>query len=213
MKREKINKNALVSVLPYWFGNIAQDRPFKMDSIQMQRWYGKSADIDAEIKATYEELHESLREDAEAGLSPLLPFIDQVAAVIVLDQFPRNMYREIPRMYESDTIALQLTRHLVEEPAFFELDLFKQMFVLLPFMHAEDLAAQDFMLTHFRRFPNKTRQESWPNTDFFDNALNFALRHREIIERFGRFPHRNAILARVSTDQEAKFLTEDDSSF
>ncbi|MEL6946353.1 MAG: DUF924 family protein [Pseudomonadota bacterium] len=203
----------LKSVVTFWFGDVAQDRPFDLDSIQMQRWYGKSEDIDAHIRTSFEDLYQTLRDAAQTDSLAFPTMTDQLAAIIVLDQFPRNMYRETPRMYESDPLALQQARHLAEHEQFGALDLFKQKFALMPFMHAEDVDAQDFMVSRFKQFPDRCRKEGWPTADFFDKALEAAVRHQEIVQRFSRFPHRNAILGRVSTQQEIEFLTEADSAF
>lgn len=213
MDTTTVDKQTLETVLPYWFGDIAEDRAFDRDSIQMQRWYGKSRDIDAEIRSTFLDLYEALRITADAALVQSLSFDKRVAAIIVLDQFPRNMFRDTPRMYESDDIALEQARLLSKAPEFDRLDLFKKMFVLLPFMHAEDLDSQDFMLSHFQQFPKQVRDRGLPNAEFFDEAQQFAERHREIIARFNRFPHRNSILGRETTAEEREFLKEPNSSF
>lgn len=207
------NNQVLQTVLSFWFGNVSETDPFEMNSIQMQRWYGKNPSIDAEIKETYENLYLALLgmkgSDAWYGLTTQ----DLLAALIALDQFPRNMYRDTPSMYEADTLGLELASLLEGRPDFAKLDLFKQLFGLLPFMHAEDLSAQTLMLHYFEGFPKEDAKRGSPNADFFENALNFANRHHEIIKLFGRFPHRNDILGRVSTSREIEFLNQPDSGF
>ena len=123
------------------------------------------------------------------------------------------MYRDTSRMYESDKAALELAKFTLEHSSFVGLDLFKQLFVLLPFMHAEDIGAQSVILENFQRFQTEVQERNLPNAEFFGQAMKFATRHCEIIERFGRFPHRNSILGRESTPEEIKFLTQPDSGF
>ena len=210
-------RNTLASsdeILDYWFGDVAEDRPFDRQSVQMQRWYGKSPDIDEEIRRRFEPLYESLRKRAANGaVGTDGSLLDLVATIIVLDQFPRNMYRDTPRMYESDEIALRLAREALADAGFRDLDLFRQLFTLLPFMHAEDIGAQQVVLDNFERFRGRARERNLPSVGFFDQAMEFAHRHRDIIRRFGRFPHRNAILGRSSTPEEVAFLDQPDSGF
>ncbi len=116
-------------------------------------------------------------------------------------------------MYASDPLALGLAQQLLAKQYFYALDLFKQMFAALPLMHAEQLAQQTQMLAHFERFMLTSKAQASPNKDFFENAFRIAQRHYDIIERFGRFPHRNVLLGRKSTIEEVEFLKQTDSAF
>lgn len=207
------DNQVLQTVLPFWFGNVSETAPFDMGSVQMQRWYGKNPEIDAEIKDTYEGLYLSLLSMKGSNHWHDLTTKDLLAALIALDQFPRNMYRDTPRMYEADALCLGLASALERRSDFGSLDLFKQLFGLVPFMHAEDISPQTRMLGYFEKFPKAVAKRGLPNKDFFENALNFAKRHHEIIDLFGRFPHRNEILGRVSTAREIEFLNQPDSGF
>jgi uncharacterized protein (DUF924 family) len=118
---------------------------------------------------------------------------------VVLDQFPRNMFRGDARAFSTDAIALAAATHAIQRGFDRPLLIFERTFVYLPFEHAEDLAAQRRSLELFAaRDP--------------DN-LEWARRHYDIVERFGRFPHRNAVLGRKSTPEEIEFLKRPGSSF
>ena len=122
-----------------------------------------------------------------------------LALVVVLDQFSRNMFRGTPRAFAGDPAALAAATSMVERSFDRLLSAQERIFVYLPFEHAEDLAAQRRSLALF---------------DALDpDDMEYARRHYEIIARFGRFPHRNAILGRESTAEEAEFLEQPGSSF
>jgi uncharacterized protein (DUF924 family) len=122
----------------------------------------------------------------------------------VLDQFPRNMFRGTPRAFAADARALALARDAVQR-GFDEVLLPAQCwFVYLPFEHAEDLGAQRESLRLFERLATDAAGAG---------TLTYAMRHYAVIERFGRFPHRNAILGRASTPEELAFLAQPGSSF
>ena len=203
----------LADVLDFWFGDVAEDRPFDRRSVEMRRWYGKEPGIDTEIRRKFEPLYEDLRGTGIERLGSGRSVRDLTAKIIVLDQFPRNMYRDTPRMYESDEIALGLAEVILEHSAFRTLDLFQQLFALLPFMHAEGIEAQRIIIANFQRFQVEVRERNLPNNEFFVQAMDFARRHHDIVECFGRFPHRNSILGRKSTPEEIRFLEQPDSRF
>lgn len=200
----------LPDIIPFWFGNLLATRPFSTECTEFQRWYGKDLKIDAEIRTDFGALHQRLvmqgLAEADAKSSD-----NGLAQIIVIDQMSRNMFRDTPRMYAYDGLGLMLSRRFLETPGYREMDLFRQMFAALPLMHSEQLADQDEMLVEFDRFAKDAAD--LPTSDFFVDAQRFARRHHEIIARFGRFPHRNSILERVSTDEECSFLEEADSSF
>src|SRR5262249_17810026 len=120
-----------------------------------------------------------------------------LALVVLLDQFPRNMFRGEPRAFATDGLARDAARALLPRPG--ELTPDERLFAYLPFEHSESLADQDLACERMN--------------DFEPDLLRYALRHREIIARFGRFPHRNAILGRTSTPEETEFLKEPGSGF
>ncbi len=180
-------------VLEFWFGtpeSRERGRPRKA-------WFQKSEAFDAEIRRRFLPAWELA---ARGGLAhwqetPLA----SLALVIVLDQFPRNMFRGTARAFSSDPPALAAARSLIERGFDRLLGPVERQFAYLPFEHAEDLAAQRRSLALFGAL----------DTGLFE----YAKRHYEIIARFGRFPHRNLILGRESTPEEIELLGRPGSSF
>ena len=127
-----------------------------------------------------------------------------LALILLLDQLPRNLFRGTPRAYATDGMARAAARHAVERGFDQALAPIRRWFVYLPFEHSEDLADQELALRLFRALPEEARTAP---------ALAAVERHHEIITRFGRFPHRNRVLGRVSTPEEEAFLKEPNSAF
>ncbi|MGD0531693.1 MAG: DUF924 family protein [Methyloceanibacter sp.] len=123
-----------------------------------------------------------------------------LAAILVLDQFPRNMFRRDARCFVTDAPALALAKRAIAEGLDAKLRPEQRMFLYMPFQHAEDKDDQARAVALFTMLGNPL-------------GLDFALRHQAIFDRFGRFPHRNAMLARPSTEEEQAFLATPGSSF
>ena len=180
-------------VLDFWFGapgSPERGRPRKM-------WCRKSEAFDAEVRHRFLSLWERAAGGGleSWGATPLA----SLALLVVLDQFPRNMFRGAARAFSTDSLALARATSVVERAFDRLLSPVERTFVYLPFEHAEDLAAQRRSLELFgARDPGN---------------LEWARRHHEIVARFGRFPHRNAILGRESTAEEIEFLKQPGSSF
>jgi uncharacterized protein (DUF924 family) len=185
-------------VLQFWFG--APDSP---EFGRPRRcWFEKSAAFDAEIASRFGAVHEAACAGAlDAWLERPLAAL---AVSVVLDQFSRNMFRGTARAFAADARALAAARRMVERGFDAALLSVQRWFVYLPYEHAEDLAVQRESLALFDRLqvdPTST------------GAIDYARRHHAVIERFGRFPHRNAILGRESTTAEREFLSQPGSSF
>jgi uncharacterized protein (DUF924 family) len=183
-------------VLDFWFG------PLDTRGQSRREWFVKDAAFDSAIRARFGELHEkaSRRELEMWRLSPE----SMLALVIVLDQFSRNLYRNHPRAFAQDTHA----RDCAAEALLREDDLgflpVERQFLYLPFEHSEDLMDQEKAVELFRsleRFEATRGLSQW------------AEKHRAIIARFGRFPHRNAALGRASEPEELEFLAQPGSGF
>ncbi|MDZ4741249.1 MAG: DUF924 family protein [Alphaproteobacteria bacterium] len=174
-------------ILDFWFGELTP-----------LQWYKADTNLDAAIVQRFEPAYRELsllvppswREGARSIL----------AAVIMLDQFPRNMFRRLPQAFATDATALALSQEAIEKNFDSELNEAERQFLYMPFQHAEDRALQTRSVQLFERLGNA-------------NVLDFAHRHRTIIERFGRFPHRNAIMGRPSSAEELEFLKQPGSSF
>lgn len=174
-------------VLNFWFRKLKSEQWFKADPA-----------LDAEINRRFGQLHETLSRSIapswRAGPRETL------AAVIVLDQFSRNIFRGTPRAFASDDAALALAQDAIARGFDRELSVVERQFLYMPFQHAEDAAVQARSVALFESLGSAY-------------ALKYAQAHRDIIVRFGRFPHRNAILGRQSTPAEIAFLKEPGSSF
>jgi uncharacterized protein (DUF924 family) len=157
----------------------------------------RTEEIDEQIRARFRELHE--RVASGDGLDVTTPRA-MLAAVIVVDQFPRNMFRGAPRAFETDPVARRLARQAIAERLDASMTDEERMFLYLPFQHSEDREDQALSVELFTRLGN----EVW---------TRYALAHQSVIDRFGRFPHRNAILGRNSTADEVAVLREPMGSF
>lgn len=155
-----------------------------------ERWFVADPDLDALLRANHLALH-------EAAARGDLPWADEpegaLALLLLLDQFPRNMFRGAARAFATDSRALALAGRSIARGFDRAHPHVLRQFFYLPFMHAEDLAQQ-------------RRSEALYTAHGDANALRYAVIHREIIERFGRFPHRNSALGRITTPAEQAFL-------
>ncbi len=130
-----------------------------------------------------------------------------LARILLLDQFTRNAFRDTPRAFAGDAQALALAESLVAAGRDKNLTPHQRWFAYLPFEHSESLLDQERSVALYSGLRREMQNET------FDGVYDYALRHREIIARFGRFPHRNAILGRASTAEEIVFLGQPGSSF
>ena len=166
-------------------------------------WFRKDDAFDAAIRERFgTAVEEALNGTPGAGSDETL-----LARILLLDQFTRNIFRGTPRAFAGDVQALQLAEALVAAGRDKNLTPWQRWFAYLPFEHSELLLDQERSVALFAALRREMQHEA------FDSAHDYALRHREVIERFGRFPHRNAILGRASTAQEIEFLTQPGSSF
>jgi len=187
-------------VLDFWFGPPGSEAA----SGPRREWFVKSDAFDDRIRQHFgtaidQALAGGLREwDLEGPQGAL-------ARLLVLDQFTRNAYRNTPQSFAGDTLALAAARQLVDSGAHKELPPLQRAFVYMPFEHAEDAYMQERAV---ELFTNLAAEHPG-----FDEMLDYAHRHRGVIARFGRFPHRNEILGRASTPDEIEFLGQPGSRF
>jgi len=196
----------LPKVLDYWFGFKLGDAEVSADRGPL--WFKKSTETDREIEREFGDLVSEAETGAFNGqiASPL----DRLAVIILLDQFTRNIYRGKPNCFSSDPLALQLALDGLEKKEDLRLRPIERVFLYLPLEHSEDLALQDQSVELFSALVETVPDEC---KKIFSGYLDYAVRHREIVARFDRFPHRNDILGRISTEEEAEFLTHPGSSF
>ena len=174
-------------ILDFWF-----------DPDHRSLWFAKSDEFDAKIRERFQTIHHqaiqaelwSWRKTAEGRL----------AEIIVLDQFSRNLYRDQPQAFAHDSMALMLAQEAISLQLDAQLSPDHRSYLYMPIMHSESKLIHEFALKLFQRLGNEIN-------------LSFEKKHKVIIDRFGRYPHRNAILGRSSTAEELEFLTQPNSSF
>jgi uncharacterized protein (DUF924 family) len=183
------------TVEPEWVGNVIR---FWLEETPPEARFKRDDALDTAIANRFGAIYErlSIAPPEVSGLTPRTA----LAALIVLDQFPRNMFRGTSRAFASDSAALRIAQAAVDAGHDKALDKYGRLFVYLPFEHSENLADQDKSVALI--------------ADLGDADLDrYAIAHRDIVRRFGRFPHRNAALGRVSTPEESEFLEQPGSSF
>lgn len=176
-----------LSIHEFWFKEISPAQRWKVDPA-----------FDQLVRDRFSALH------TQANRCELFAWrsepIGRLAEIIVLDQFSRNMYRGTKAAFASDTLALALAQEAVASGADQALTLEERVFLYMPYMHSESKSIHEVAVRLFE-------------TNGIGNNHDYELRHKAIIDRFGRYPHRNAILGRESTNEELEFLKQPGSSF
>ena len=182
------------TVEPAWVGDVIR---FWFEELSESLWFAKNEAIDEQIRERFLPLHEQLV--AQDGLVAATPR-RTLAIVIVLDQFSRNMFRGHPRAFAADPIARRMARSAIEQGFDIAMTQQQRMFLYMPFEHSEDAADQQLSLSLIGHLGDK----EW---------TRYAMEHKAIIDRFGRFPHRNIVLNRPSSAEEIEFLKDPKKSF
>jgi uncharacterized protein (DUF924 family) len=177
----------VVEVLNFWFVEVPR-----------QQWFAGGAALDEQVRARFRPVLRTVAAEPEDVL--LVDAKTALAAVIVLDQFSRNMFRGTPRAFASDTKALAIAETAIAKGFVEALNGDERLFLYLPFEHQENAGAQARSLELISALGDP-------------ELTKYALAHKDIIDRFGRFPHRNAILGRTSTAEELELLKGPGSSF
>lgn len=174
-------------ILGFWFKEL-----------QPTQWWAKDDQLDQLIQQKFSALH------TQAIRCELFPWRKtargRLAEILILDQFSRNIFRRSHLAFAYDSLALALAQEAIAANATGELTPVERSFLYLPFMHSESLKIHDLAVELFKQ-------------NGIQNNLDFELKHREIIQRFGRYPHRNDLLGRASTNEEIEFLKQPNSSF
>lgn len=174
-------------ILNFWF-----------EEIDRAQWWKKDDKFDQYIRSRFSDIH------AQAVRCELFAWRDtargRLAEIIVLDQFSRNMFRGSPKAFAQDAMALTLAQEAISRKMDLQLSDIEKGFMYIPYMHSESLVIHETAEKIYRRYGIKSN-------------LDYELKHKRILERFGRFPHRNKILGRMSTPEEIAFLKEPGSSF
>ncbi|WP_417689413.1 DUF924 family protein [Pseudidiomarina sp.] len=182
-------------VLDFWFNELTP-----------QQWFAKSDTLDKTIRHRFESLLESCaagecwqwRADDAAGSGT--DGLGRLAEILVLDQFSRNVYRDDARAFAQDPMALALAQEAVSQGVDRSMNAEQRAFLYMPYMHSESLLVHGEAMRLF-------------NQPGLETNYDFEIKHRDIIERFGRYPHRNKVLGRSSTPAELEFLSQPGSSF
>ena len=174
-------------ILQFWF-----------DELSPKQYFGKDMKLDTLIRQRFGDIHQI------ASRGELFTWRDtpdgRLAEIIVLDQFSRNLYRDQPEAFAWDGMALILAQEAVRVGADKTLSPVRRAFMYMPYMHSESRHIHEIAVQLF----------SQPGMEF---NLKYELKHEAIIQRFGRFPHRNAVLGRISTAEETEFLSQPNSAF
>ena len=185
-------------LLEFWFGAHGDPERGSMRAV----WFGKDPAFDARIR---EQFYDNVLEAGRGRLDGLSATADGVLTLLILlDQFPRNLFRNEAQALAYDGKARAVARLAVGMGLDKVLSPVERIFIYLPFEHSEEMEDQIRSVALFKTLP----PVSWR-----DEVVDYAIRHHDIIARFGRFPHRNAVLGRTSTAEELAFLQEPGSSF
>ncbi len=176
----KKDDELIQEIVDFWFSDEVK-----------AKWFNSTAEFDDELRSRYEKTWGLARANSfdHWELEP----VGSLALVIILDQFPLNMFRSDARQYSTEGHARRIAGHAIDKGFDQQLDKIKRSFLYLPFMHSENLDDQDYSV------------ELYEKAGLEDN-LRFARHHRDVVKRFGRFPHRNEALGRQSTEEELEYL-------
>ncbi|UCH47131.1 MAG: DUF924 domain-containing protein [Betaproteobacteria bacterium] len=201
-----VGKETAESILRFWFGTATDDLEVSGQCAKM--WWKKNPQVDAEIRQRFAAVVDA----AASGQcdSWLENARGRLAMIIMVDQFSRNMYRDTPRAFAFDSLALSWAKEGIASGADQTLRPIERIFFYMPLEHSESLEDQQRAVALTTALAAQVTPEK---RDLFEGYVDFAKRHRDIVQRFGRFPHRNAILERSSTPEELEFLKQPGSSF
>lgn len=191
--------NVSKAVYEYWFGTEGLSK--EAVKARSSLWWQGSSDTDFDIERRFGKLVEV------AGKGILESWMSEprsaVALIILNDQFPRNIYRGSGKAFSHDPLALKYSKQLVNSAAFDQLEPVEKTFSLMPFEHSENIEDQEFSVAKFSELSKSVDPEWQESMSFY---LQYAKDHMEIIRQFGRFPHRNQVLDRESTQEEIDYL-------
>ncbi len=188
MRQTTATTESAKRVLQFWF-----------EELKPEQWWKKDNKLDHQIEQNFSLVLSQAKQNELYTWRASLE--GRLAEVIILDQFSRNIFRNQPEAFQQDAQALALALEAIHSHQALEiLSEAKRDFMMMPLMHSESLVIHQFAEECFRKYGSK-------------NSYNYELKHKVIIERFSRYPHRNRILGRPSTQEEEAFLKQPDSSF
>jgi len=205
------SSDRIIEIIHFWFEGIGDGTIIDNKITPFSKWFTKNPQFDHLIQKRFEV---DLKNAAEGNYTAWEQSMrGRLALILLFDQFSRNMYRNTPSMFAYDDRALALSLKSIQEKKDKDLLLIQRVFLYMPLQHAEDLSVQKLSLRCFQRLLDDSRTVNPTNAAYFKYNYTYAQKYFEIIERFGRFPHRNAILNRSSTQEEMIFLKQPGSSF
>lgn len=193
-------------ILTFWFGEL--DELGRASKACQDRWWSKDPALDAQIRQQFGATHTAaMRGELDSWLvNPRT----RLAYIVILDQLSRNMFRETAAMFASDPLALRAALTGIDAGMHRQLKLDERGIFYMPLMHSEQLSEQERCVALFLELTNEVTGSA---RAAMLSRVGFAERHRDIVKKFGRFPHRNAVLGRESTPDEVEFLAGPGSSF
>ena len=194
-------------VLDYWLGDTIDHATAVEEKHKL--WFGKSFETDQDIAERFLSLIAPLADGLAYDWAEQGPK-QRLAAIIALDQFSRNLFRDSPLSFAHDRIALGLTKEALMSGEDKTLSEVERIFLYIPLEHSERMADQDLSIQMYTQLVETARPEF---KDLCENTLDYAHRHRDVIKQFGRFPHRNKVLGRANTPEEADYLSKPGAGF
>ena len=195
-------------ILSLWFGSARPDNALALQ--HKAQWFTKSPAFDDVLRQRFGAALEAALGGSLGHWTTQGPW-QRLALVVLLDQFTRNIYRNTPKSFAGDPLALALTLEAQDSGDDLKLPEVALVFLYLPLEHAEDLAMQQRSVECYQSLVQMAPDEA--TREYLLGTLDYAHKHQDVIERFGRFPHRNAILGRTSTAQENDYLAQPGSGF
>jgi len=204
-------EDRIKDILNYWFEGIDEETVLNGKAPTVKRWFAKDDQVDAKIEKQFgaDVLKARKGKYNDWAENPQ----GRLALIILFDQFSRNIYRDSPKAFDKDLQALEYCLLSIKDGLDEKLTFIERIFLYMPMMHSENLKIQERGLECFDRLVKVAEKNEDKNVDYYTYTLDYAQKHYDIIERFHRFPHRNAILNRRSTPSEIEFLKEPGSSF
>ncbi len=195
-------------ILSFWFGeDISYDEKIVLKERVEHFWFTENEKLDGEIRKRFKQDLEAVTDNI---VNEIRDTSEKLAMMILLDQFSRNMFRESAQAFARDHLALRLAKEMVDRNEDMKLKPVERVFVYLPLEHSEDQADQKLSVKKFKGLQRQVAQELRKVYQVF---LDYAMKHKVIIDRFGRFSHRNEMLGRKSTTEELEFLKQPCSHF
>lgn len=204
----KFTSRKAKEILSFWFGeDISYDKKIVLKERVEHFWFTENETLDRQIRKRFKQDLEAVTDNI---VNEIRDISEKLAIMVLMDQFSRNMFRESTQAFARDHLALRLAKEMVNRNEDTKLKPVERVFVYLPLEHSEDQEDQKLSVKKFKELHRQVAQELRKVYQVF---LDYAIKHKVIIDRFGRFPHRNEILGRKSTTEELEFLKQPGSHF